>query len=109
MASYYSREWQERMSDSAQLRKPCAVCAQRFKNGDLQVVRSHTLDLTLLRNPLLPPHVHPNTYDFIALYAKGLHTPWEPGDIDICNSCFRSLDSHHRMPVDTIANFQYYA
>ena len=48
-------EWQERMSSSAQQRKPCVVCAQQFKGADLQTVEACTLDLTLVCNPLLPP------------------------------------------------------
>ena len=53
------------MSDSEQMWKPCAVCAQQFKCADLQVVALQSLDLTLLRNLLLPPEV--------LLLSYGLH------------------------------------
>ena len=72
-------EWQERMSSSAQQRKPCVVCAQWFKGADLQTVEVRTLDLTLLRNPLLSPHLLPqsynlDTYQGAVLYAPVLHS-----------------------------------
>ena len=108
------RAWQERMHPSSQARLPCAVCGQCFKEDHLCVLPASRVDLPRLRNEFLPAEVAPTTYDFrlyeqAILCPAGLENPWALSDVRMCVSCRRALMDEHTMPLDALANFQYYA
>src|SRR5262245_16054420 len=75
----------------------------------------HTkIDFTLLQNPHLPAETLPTTYNLEAysnaiLYHKGLHSKSALGPIDLCTKCKNSLVDRKKQPLDSLANFQYYA
>lgn len=102
------------MHPRVQSRSPCAVCGQCFKNADLCDVDVDRIDLTCLQNDFLPACVLPSTYDF-ALYDRailcpaGLDDPWALANMKMCISCRRAVVDKGLMPVDALANFQYYA
>jgi hypothetical protein len=105
------REWQTLMDPSVWTLRPCAVCAQCKYDGD--VVHAKELPLKLLRNPWLPSHAVPTSYnweayDCVVLYPLALHDRDAQGDLDICLTCLRDLKYARRQPIDSLANFQYY-
>jgi hypothetical protein len=107
------REWQARMHPSEWVPLPCAVCAQCPKGG-LQVVPASDVPLDLLTNPSLMSEHIPNTYNWEAydhaiLYPIGLHDISQKGDMDLCGDCYHDLMQAHRQPLNSLANFQYYA
>lgn len=110
------RQWQREMDPARHVGFPCAVCAQCAPKQSIISVHANDIDLTLLRNPALPPETHPTTYNFQAydraiLYPLGLHDIDTKGIMDLCPSCYHTLNSSStkRQPLDSLANFQYYA
>ncbi|KIK81620.1 hypothetical protein PAXRUDRAFT_72631, partial [Paxillus rubicundulus Ve08.2h10] len=106
------REWQDCMHPDSQCHHPCAICAQEFKAVDIASVHPDGVDLHLLRNNLILRDVLPSTYNLdvynsAILYLKALDNRNFHGKMDICLSCHSLLQSN-KLPVDTIANFQYY-
>ncbi|KIJ08431.1 hypothetical protein PAXINDRAFT_18433 [Paxillus involutus ATCC 200175] len=69
--------------------------------------------LHLLQNKFIPRDVLPTTYnldvyDGAILYPKALDDRNFRGQMDICSSCHTLLQAE-KLPMDAIANFQYYA
>ena len=63
------REWQECMSTANLRQVVCAPCARYANEEDTHLLDPSQVDLQLLRNDDLPPHVHPRTPE-IAFQSK---------------------------------------
>ncbi|KAJ7118471.1 hypothetical protein C8R43DRAFT_901487, partial [Mycena crocata] len=101
------------MDPSQWLPCPCSVCAQTVRKKDITLQDPYDFNLQLLRNDNLPSKCLPTTYNFQAydkaiLYHKALTVTDKLGPIWVCSSCLKSLDKG-KQPVNSIANFQYYA
>ncbi|KAI0686634.1 hypothetical protein C8Q76DRAFT_636248, partial [Earliella scabrosa] len=113
MRNAWIKEWQDTMSTQQFVHMVCAVCARRIRTQDAHRVECHSIDLTLLRNEELPPHVYPRTYD-IELYRRAILEPagmsdrWNLSPLHMCPTCFRELVTKHRMPKLSLANWLYY-
>ncbi|KZV62853.1 hypothetical protein PENSPDRAFT_551691, partial [Peniophora sp. CONT] len=92
----------------------CAVCGQKKFKSELSVVPFTSAIARLLVNDDIPDRLAPVSYDFdlyerAFLCAAGMKSPFETqGPIDVCDRCHKSLE-RQRMPLDAIANYQYYA
>ena len=108
------REWQQLMDYDDLTRQPCTVCSQTIARRDTHYALPEEVDFALLRNDQLPPETLPTTYNLKAydnaiLNPKGLHDLNCKGPIDLCLPCYSSLVERKKQPLDSIANFQYYA
>lgn len=106
-------DWQEKMDPKNHLRSPCAVCAHEYSKDLLVSVSADNIDLTLLQNSELPTETRPTTYNFIEykeaiLLPEALEHKDARGKINVCRSCLSALEDG-RQPLDSLANFQYYA
>jgi len=112
-------EWQEHMGPPAQQQKPCAVCTMQFKGTDLLTVESCSLleiylffktCCCMTMSFLVCIHVtYIDAYENVILYSPALHDWWQPGLMGICQSCYSNLTVPYWVPLDAVANFQYYA
>lgn len=108
------REWQERMDYEQLTRHACAVCAHATARRDIVYVEPEEVDFALLRNPALPHETLPTTYNFNAydqaiLCPEGLHDKQEKGVVEMCEPCYASVVGKRKQPLDSLANFLYYA
>lgn len=102
-------QWQEVMSPSNWLPVPCAVCGRSALKDQISLVQPADIDLTLLRNPCLPPETLSTTYNFLAynlaiLYHNALRDKHGRGPFDVCDPCLSSLKNGEQ-PLDSLANF----
>ncbi|KAJ7730794.1 hypothetical protein B0H16DRAFT_1329754, partial [Mycena metata] len=105
-------EWQEQTSTAALRLLTCAVCAKHTFASDLVDIDVATVDLRLLRNPMLPRKTWPTSYNFAAydqavLCSAGLSNINEPVSMMACRVCLSSL-RRGNMPRLALANFLYY-
>ncbi|KAJ7286216.1 hypothetical protein C8J57DRAFT_1050451, partial [Mycena rebaudengoi] len=106
-------EWQAKLNPRVWLPVPCAVCAQVTRKLDILVCDPKDINLSLLRNEHLPIECLPTTYNLEAyesaiLYHPALSIKDRAAPFNACNSCVQAL-SKGKQPLDSIANFQYYA
>ena len=107
-------EWQQLMDYNNLTRQPCTVCSQTIARRDTHYALPDEVDFSLLCNDQLPSETLPSTYNLKAydnaiLNPKGLHDLNCKGPIDMCILCYSSLVERKKQPLDSIANFQYYA
>ncbi len=106
-------EWQDQMSESSWTPVVCASCGQNNRSNNINIVSAKDIDLSLLTNSVLPPHVLPSSYNLLAydkaiLHFKGMHNLNEKGNLNLCSTCYKSLIVKKKQPLDSLANFQYY-
>ncbi|KAI0706471.1 hypothetical protein C8Q76DRAFT_566412, partial [Earliella scabrosa] len=107
------REWQESFKTSAFQHAVCACCARSVPEAQCAQVHPTAIDLTLLRNDLLPVKVRPSDYAF-ELYQRallclhGMSDRWTLSDINLCRTCHRELATRGKMPKLSLANWLYY-
>lgn len=107
------REWQEVMTEDKWIQTACAVCGWGVVGGNFTRESSIDIDLTLLRNPLLPQNVLPTSYsldvyDGAILCPIGIYEKTSRGDLDLCGKCHDDLVRRRIQPQNSLANFQYY-
>ncbi|KAF8556634.1 hypothetical protein OG21DRAFT_1482850 [Imleria badia] len=107
------RDWQATMHPDVISILPCAICAQRFRSDEIELVDLGTVELAILRNEALPREVLPTTYNLsefqnAILYPKALRDCHQPTSGDVCSSCLKLLRAGV-LPENALANFQYYA
>lgn len=95
---------------------PCAVCQKICFGSDYRTVPHEDVDFSILCNPDIPDHLLPVTYDIevygrAILYAKGLHSLDQQGNVDMCLACHKSLvkSDPPQLPKFVLANYYYYA
>ncbi|KAJ7448850.1 hypothetical protein B0H11DRAFT_2289662 [Mycena galericulata] len=109
----FARTWQHEMQPEKRVLKPCAVCGRRTVQAKLTEENPVDYDLSLLRNQFLPEKTLPTTYA-IDLYQGAILCPAALrslrilGPMDMCPTCKSALKAG-RQPVDSLANFHYYA
>ena len=106
------RRWQEETSTIALKRLVCAVCAIRAFKHDTVWVFGTSVELSILRNELLPENILPRGYNLIAynyaiLNTKGLEFLDRVGHIRICLRCLKALNAGI-MPKFALSNWLYY-
>ncbi|KAK7038403.1 hypothetical protein R3P38DRAFT_2516120, partial [Favolaschia claudopus] len=107
------RQWQTKMEPTAWIPLACAVCGQKKVKTELADVEFDDDTLALLQNPFLPVETLPTTYNLQAynnaiLYYRALKDTTARASMSACTSCRREL-AHGNQPLDSLANFQYYA
>ena len=107
-------EWQLREQALSEPSMYCAVCRYAVPTSKCHTVDPHEVDFTLLQNAHLPVDTLPSNYNLEAysnaiLYHKGLHSTTSLGPVDMCSSCKHALVGQKKQPLDSLANFQYYA
>ncbi|KAK7022631.1 hypothetical protein R3P38DRAFT_2533011, partial [Favolaschia claudopus] len=107
------RQWQTQMKPDDWIPFACAVCGQKKAKTEIKDVDYDDDALALLQNPFLPKETLPSTYNLEAynhaiLYHRALKNTTARGPVPACASCRRDL-AHGNQPLDSLANFQYYA
>ncbi|KZV60549.1 hypothetical protein PENSPDRAFT_548781, partial [Peniophora sp. CONT] len=93
---------------------PCAVCGQKKFKYELATLPFSSIPVECLVNNDIPDRLSPITYDFelydrAFLCAGGMHSPFGTrGPLEVCDRCRKQLE-RQKMPLDAIANYQYYA
>ncbi|KAF5340024.1 hypothetical protein D9611_012445 [Ephemerocybe angulata] len=107
------KEWQRDMALESFIKQPCAACSSMTCAQDIRKIAGSTLDLTLLRNDLIPEQLLPKSYNFLAydraiLDPEGLEKREVKANIYLCKHCASEL-SKRQMPKFALANWLYYA
>ncbi|KAF5337961.1 hypothetical protein D9611_014830 [Ephemerocybe angulata] len=107
------KEWQRDMALESFIKQPCAACSSMTCAQDIRKIAGSTLDLTLLRNDLIPERLLPKSYNFLAydraiLDPEGLEKREVKANIYLCKHCASEL-SKRQMPKFALANWLYYA
>jgi hypothetical protein len=108
-----AQEWQTEMEPHRWIPRPCAVCGRRTVTGMLTFCNPLHYDLAVAPNPALPVETLTKTYDLDAydgaiLCASALQDPTQKAPFEMCVYCKTAMD-RHQQPLDSLANFQYYA
>ncbi|KAJ7886626.1 hypothetical protein B0H14DRAFT_2563301 [Mycena olivaceomarginata] len=108
-----AQEWQTEMEPRRWIPRPCAVCGRRTVTGMLTFCNPLHYDLAVAPNPALPVETLTKTHDLDAydgaiLCASALQDPTQKAPFEMCVYCKTAMD-RHQQPLDSLANFQYYA
>ncbi|KAF5311241.1 hypothetical protein D9611_013019 [Ephemerocybe angulata] len=108
------KEWQTEMAPQRFLKVVCAVCSLSLAPDKVKTLRVDSIDLSLLRNDVLPTALRPTTYDILNTYEGAILDPCglqyldRKGDLHACQACSSDLRKG-KMPKFALANWLYYA
>ncbi|KAH9854429.1 hypothetical protein C2E23DRAFT_913766, partial [Lenzites betulinus] len=104
--------WEEAMSTHILKEIVCSVCGCATDRTRIVVVDPVSINLSVLRNSMLPEHLQPRTYNRIAyqgaiLHPQGLVNTLRLDSMHICVGCLPEL-KRGRLPKFALANWLYF-